>query len=196
MSIRRWVGAGLFLGAATLLAPVRPAAADLTGACTASGTFVAGTKSGGSFTVDAGKVGSSTVVIPREDTVNWTGSVDVPATSRPYSGSVQVKLPPPFGEFTIDSWDGASERVTNSGAHDYALPTLVPAGVTFTVTGSHTEPTTTCDGTVKVKIEGGLFDSPVAPISFALTAITGVGFIAMMRPLFRRSIRTTTGRVV
>ena len=185
MSVRRWFGMGAMLGAVVLLAPPRPVAAGLDGPCDASGTFVTGTKAAGSFTVNAKDVGSKTVVIPRKDTVNWTGSVNVPATTRAYAGSVTVKLPPPFGDVTIDSWNGSSARVSNSGTHEYNLPKMVPAGVTFTVQGQHVEPAATCSGSVAVQIEGGLFDSPIAPISFALTGLVGAGFVAAIWPMFR-----------
>ena len=186
MSVRRWFGVGVMLGAVILLAPPRSAGAGLDGQCDASGTFVTGTKAAGSFTVNAKDVGSTTVTIPRKDTVNWTGSVNVPPTTRSYEGFVAVKLPPPFGDVTIDSWKGASNSVSNSGAHEYSLPKMVPAGVVFTVHGQHVEAAATCVGSVAVQIEGGLFDSPIAPISFALTAVAGAGFAAAIWPLFRR----------
>jgi hypothetical protein len=189
----RWLrfgvlGVGLMAVAFILVAPAQPSQAGLDGRCTASGDFVNGTKADGSFTLDAKEVGSQTIVIPRADTVNWSGAVDVPASPRAYSGSISVKLPPPFGEVTIHDWKGNSDRVSNSGVEDYKLPSLVPAGVTFTVSGQHVEAAATCSGTVNVKIEGGVFDSPVAPISLGLTAATGAGFLAALRPLFRKVV--------
>ena len=184
----RWLGVGMMVGAFTLLSPAPAAHAGLDGQCEGSGAFVAGTKVAGPFTVDAKTIGSQTVVIARKDTVNWSGSVDVPVMPRKYSGSIKVKLPPPFGEVAIHSWSGTGDRVANNGVEEYNLPSLVPAGVTFTVSGNHVEASASCSGTVKVKIEGGVFDSPVAPISLGLTAATGLGFLAAIRPMFRKVV--------
>ena len=184
----RFLGAITLLGAGALVSPASVAHASLSGPCEATGTFQTGTKSDGSFTVNAKSLGSATVVIPREDTVNWTGAVDVPAQSRSYSGSITVKLPPGFGSVTIDSWNSTSDNVANDGVEEYQLPSLVPAGVTFVVSGQHQEPGATCAGTVHVKIEGGAFDSPLAPVSLVLTGLSGAGFVAVIRPMFRRIV--------
>ena len=181
----RVVFASAALGAISLLAPPGSAHAGLDGNCEASGDFVAGTKADGPLTIDAKSVGSETIVIPRSDTVNWSGAVETPAEERPYSGSIVLELP--LGAtIEIDSWSGTSDRVSNSGTKEYDLPSAIPAGITYTVSGEHTEPGATCTGSVKVKIEGGAFDSPVAPGALGLTAATGIGMAFAIKPLFRR----------
>jgi len=184
----RFLGAITMLGAAALVGPATVAHASLSGPCEATGVFQTGIKPAGWFTINAKSLGSATVVIPRQDTVNWQGAVDVPAQSRSYSGSIRVKLPPGFGSYTIDSWRSTSDKVANQGVEEYKLPSVVPAGITFVVSGEHVEPAATCSGTVNVKIEGGAFDSPLAPASLVLTGLSGVGFFAVIRPLFRRIV--------
>ena len=173
------------LGAISMFALPGLAHAGLNGNCEASGDFVDGTKADGPFTIDAKDVGSETIVIPRSDAVNWSGAVEAPAEERSYSGSISLKLP--LGKtIEIDSWSGTSARESNSGTKEYDLPSAIPAGITYTVSGEHTEPGVTCKGSVKVMIEGGTFDSPVAPGALGLTAATGIGMAFAIKPLFRK----------
>lgn len=178
------LAAALLLAAIGLVATAAPTGADLEGDCEASGAFAAGTKSGGPFTVDARSVGTETVVVPRSDSVSWTGSV--PSSPGAYSGSIGVDLPPPFGQVTIDSWEGTTDATENSGVEEYDLPDLVPAGVTFRVSGEHVDQARECSGFVNVEVEGGAFDSPVGPIVLLLTVGAGAGFFLAIRPLFQR----------
>ena len=181
------VGAGLLLTGASVAGAAGAAAAQLDDngpGCAASATFETGTASGGPFTIDPADAGNPVYEIPRKDTVSWTGSVQLPPGT--YSGLVSVDLPPPIGRIIIDRWSGDSQTIGNEGAHSYDLPSLVPAGVTFRVRGAHTDDNGTCSGYVNLKIEGSPFDSPTAPIGLALTAVTGVGFLALLKPLFTR----------
>ena len=124
--------------------------------------------------------------IPRSDTVSWEGSV----TNAPgvYSGSVWVDLPPPFGEVQIDSWAGDSQTTSNSGTHEYDFPSLVPAGVEFKVSGEHIDENGGCSGSITLKIDGGPFDSPIAPISLGGTAVFGILTGLALKPLFKKVI--------
>jgi hypothetical protein len=186
-SLAASVGAGLLLTGAAVVGGGSNAAAQLDDngpGCAASATFETGTKSGGSFTIDPAVAGNPVYEIPRKDTVSWVGSVELPPGT--YSGLVSVDLPPPIGRVTIDSWSGDSQTTGNEGAHSYDLPSLVPAGVTFRVRGAHTDDNGTCSGFVDLKIEGGPFDSPVAPIGLAGTAVTGAALLALLKPLFKR----------
>lgn len=151
---------------------------DTTNGCTATGTF----REGGQV-VDAESVGDDVVEIPRSDTVDWTGSVAAPPGA--YSGSISVDLPPPFGEVAIDSWGGTSQNPSNSGAKEYDLPSLVPAGVEFQVVGSHDDENGSCSGFVNLEIEGGPFDSLLAPVSLVGTAASGAGLFALIRSMFK-----------
>ncbi len=179
MGFAQWFVAGVG-GALLVLTPASITQAEISGTdgCQASGTW-----SEGGFTVDAATV-EGVVTIPRSDTVAWQGSVAAPPG--PYSGSVWVELPPPFGRAEIDSWSGESDQTSNSGVHEYDLPSLVPAGVEFTVGGKHTDANGSCTGSVEMEIDGGPFSSPLTAVSLAGTALTGLGMAAMLRPMFRR----------
>jgi hypothetical protein len=124
------------------------------------------------------------VTIPREDIVDWTGSVAGPPGG--YSGNIAVDLPPPFGNVEIDSWSGDSKNTSNVGSEEYDLPSIVPANVEFKVYGQHTDSNGTCKGSVKFKIDGGIWDTPAGPIAIAGTVVSGAGLLALMRPFFRR----------
>jgi hypothetical protein len=182
MASRRWIGAGVLLGAVCVIGSARLASAGIEkGTCTGSGSFQQG-----GLTIDATTAGDQLFTVPRSDSVAWTGSVAGPPGT--YSGSISVDLPPPFGTVTIDSWKGDSQTTSNSGIEKYDLPKLVPAGVEFRVVGNHTDANGVCSGYVRLQIDGGPFDSPITPISLAMTAITGGGFAAALWPLFRRVV--------
>ena len=181
MRIMRWAaaaGAGVLLvaGSASL------AGAEISGTngCQASGTW----REAG-LTVDAATA-TGVITIPRSDTVDWQASVAAPPG--PYSGSVWVELPPPFGRVEIDSWSGDSQTTSNSGSYDYDLPSLVPAGVEIVVAGDHADANGSCSGSVSVQIDGGPFSSPLTAVSLLGTAITGVGMAALLRPLFGKVV--------
>ena len=155
-----------FVGAA-------PAAAEIDGPCTGSGDFEDGTKDAGPFTVDGDT--SDVVEVPLKDTVHWQGAIDA-SGERDFSGSIEVDLPWPLGAATIDTWDGSTEETGNDGDKSYDLPSAIPRGVEFEVSGQHSEDgSVVCSGTVKVKVEGGAFDSPVAPVALGGTVISGIG---------------------
>jgi hypothetical protein len=161
------------------------AGAELEGGCEGSGEFRRGTEANGPFTVDVRSVGDATVVVPRSDSVSWAGSVEEPPGD--YAGAIAVDLPPPFGQVTIDSWEGSTQETANQGVEEYDLPDLVPSGISFQVVGEHLDDATTCSGYVNVQIEGGPLDSPLLLVVLVvLTAGTGVGLWMALRPLFRR----------
>lgn len=181
MRFVQWSLAGVMFGV-ILVGSAPGAVADVSGSngCQATATW----RTAG-ITVDAATA-TGVVTIPRKDTVDWQGSVAAPPGA--YHGSVWVELPPPFGKVEIDSWKGDSQTTSNSGTHEYSLPKLVPAGVEFTVAGEHADQQGTCSGSVTVEVDGGAFDSPLAPISLAGTAVTGAGALWALRPLFRRVV--------
>jgi hypothetical protein len=146
--------------------------------CSASGTF----RDAG-VTVDAA-TSSGVVTVHHTDTVDWTGSVT--GAPGPYSGSVWVKLPPPFGTVTIRSWSGDSQTTSNSGTEHYNLPSMVPAGITFTVAGEHKDNNGRCAGSVQLQFDGSPLGSPITWVSLGGTAITGIGAAFALRPLFRK----------
>jgi hypothetical protein len=180
MKWARWLPPAAAMGL-VLVASSGKAAAHLesTNGCSGSGTF-----QGSGRSVDAEGIGDEVVEIQRSDTVDWQGSVAAPPGV--YSGTISVDLPPPFGKAEIDSWAGESDSTSNFGAEEYDLPSLAPAGVEFRVVGSHTDENGSCSGYVNLEIEGGPFDSALAPISLVGTVVTGAGAAAVLRPLFRR----------
>lgn len=180
MSWGRWVGATAVAGLGLFAMSGRASAQlESNNGCQGSGTF-----QDTGVTVDAEAIGDDVVEVERSDTVDWQGSVT--AAPGVYSGKISVDLPPPFSEVEIDSWDGESDSTTNAGVKDYDLTSWVPADVEFKAVGSHTDENGSCTGFVNLKIKGGPFDSPVAPISLAGTVLTGAGLAATLRPLFRR----------
>jgi hypothetical protein len=178
----RWLVSAAVMGVVVVASAGRAAAhVDTTDGCKGSGTF---RQSG--LAVDAADIGDQVVTIPRSDTVDWQGSVTAPPVA--YSGSISVDLPPPFGALRIDSWKGNSQSTGNAGSKKYNLPKLVPAGVEFKVEGSHTDENGFCTGYVNLKIDGGPFDSPLAPVSLVATVASGAGLFGVIRPLFKKVV--------
>ena len=102
--------------------------------------------------------------------------------------ALSVDLPPPFGALRIDSWKGNSQSTGNAGSKKYNFPKLVPAGVEFKVEGSHTDENGFCTGYVNLKIDGGPFDSPLAPVSLVATVASGAGLFGVIRPLLKKVV--------
>lgn len=178
MRIVRW-GAGGVLCAVMLVGSSRVATADLTSddGCKASGSWVSS-----GLVVDATAKG--TVTVPGKDTVQWTGSVSGPPGS--YAGSMWIELPPPFGKVTIRSWKGDSQTTSNAGDEKYSLPSFVPAGAVFTVSGRHVDANGTCAGTVKLKLDGSPLSSPSTWVALGGTVVSGAGLAALIRGMFTR----------
>lgn len=176
----RYLSLGAVAIGIVLVGSASPAHAEIPGGpgCSGSGQwledglFVQAETEGGVYT------------IPRSDTVAWEGSVSGPPGL--YSGSVSVDLPPPFGEVLVDDWGGDSDNTSNSGAHEYDFPSLVPAGVEFEVYGEHNDENGSCSGTITFEIDGGPFDSPITPISLGGTALFAVLTALALKPMFTR----------
>jgi hypothetical protein len=137
--------------------------------CIGTGDFV---KSGHHYTAADTGVDE----IPRVDDVKWAGQIAVPPVDSPYSGHIEVELPPPFGSVSIDSWSGTTDSVQNSDTRHYDIPGFVPANVEFSVSGSHTQGGITCSGSVKLVIEGSTF-GPFAIGTLVLTLAFGAGLV-------------------
>ena len=87
--VRRTVVGFAVVCAAILLYPAAAGATPtvINGPCEGSGTFQEG-----GFTVNATEAG--TVEVPRTDDVAWKGSITGVTGDNPYSGSIEVELPP------------------------------------------------------------------------------------------------------
>jgi hypothetical protein len=177
MKTVHWSAAAVLFGL-IVVGGESPVSAELDG----DGCAAAGSWRDGGFVVDARAIGNDVVTVPREDSVDWEGSVAGPPGE--YSGSISVDLPPPFGEVEIDSWSGDSDTPSNFGTEAYDLPSLVPAGVEFEVVGSHTDANGTCSGSVRMEVDGGAFDSPLTIVSLLGTIASGAGFAMLARPIF------------
>lgn len=171
----RWVAGGA-LGVAVALMPATPAQADLIfppGACVGTAAW----QDGGPNIVSTQRNPDDVIEIPRKATVNWSGRVVGPkaGTERSIDGEVFIDLPPLLGGITLGRWDGQASNVDKSGAYDYDLPSIIPAGVVFTVVGEHAENGKLhCDGEADVMIKGGPFDSPVVWVALVGLLLTGV----------------------
>jgi hypothetical protein len=161
-----------FVGAGT-------AAAEIDGPCSGTGDFLNGTKAQGPFSVQAEAVGPGEVIeVPLKDTVHWKAEISGVSGERDFAGFVEVDLPWPLGTATIDTWGGSTDKTGNEGDKTYNLPKTIPRGVEFEVSGQHSEDgQVVCSGTVKVKVQGGPFDSPLAPVALGGTVISGIGLV-------------------
>ena len=169
--LRALLAAGIAGG--TLALAAAPAGASLTGPCEASGRFAAG-----GFTVDPKT--TDKVDIPRKDDVAWKASVPAGSASRPISGAVKVKFPPPIGEITVGDWSSDSSTYANADTYSYDLPSVV-AGFDIPVVGSHRDAGFSCAGSVVVRVKGGGLKNPLALASLAFTAISLVGVSLAIR---------------
>jgi hypothetical protein len=171
----RWLAGGA-LGVAVALVPAAPAAADLVdppGACVGTAVW----QEGGPSIVSTERSPDDVVEIPRKATVNWTGRVVGPqaGTERTIDGEVFIDLPPLLGGITLDRWSGRASNVDKSGTYSYDLPSIIPAGVVFTVVGEHAENGKVhCDGEADVMIKGGVFDSPLVWAALGGLLLLGV----------------------
>lgn len=188
--MRRQVLVGLAVATAVGLGTAATANAEVTtpaGTCVATAAFLGGT-SKGPFTVDTRTLQPSDVVlVPIADTVSWTGQlVGATPTARPVSGYIAVDLPWPLGTVTVDSWEGTTSLVENSGTDDYSLPSATPRGIEVQVRGVHRENgAVVCSATVTVEIEGSPFDSPAAIVSLGGLAASGVALAMAGRAKYR-----------
>jgi hypothetical protein len=115
---------------------------------------------------------------PHSGSASYTGSISVPAEPRAFSGSVWVKMPPGVPSITIKTWgDDDGENVSDSGTVTWDIPSVVPGGLTVTVSGVHNDAGATCTGSIKVKLDGSITDSPVGLATIALTILSGIGLL-------------------
>ncbi len=153
---------------------VAPAAAELTGGCTASGTQLQTGTSYNAVTTDFAK-------IPRTGDVDWKASVPVPATKRLAVGEVQVKFPFPVGDVEIGHWGKDGKQTgsnANHGVYHYDFPTEI-AGIKVLVHGRDQEPGgVLCRGSVVVEISG---TSPLAWASLAITVLLVLNLSLVIR---------------
>ena len=136
----------------TVTALGAPASAEvIEGPCTGSATF------SGPFTVTEAQPLNVTVIVPAEDTVQYVGNVNIspPDSPVPFAGAIDVALPVPFRGWTVVSWEGETEEVSDSGSYAYVVPSWVPRGTGgLKVTATHTQQGTTCIVAVTMALDG------------------------------------------
>lgn len=166
----------------SLLLLAQPAGAqDATGPCTASATLSNGVSVNPYDPAMTGTV----YEIPISGTAEYQGSVAAATTPRPVSGQVSIQGPPGIGAIEItDAWTWSSDSATStekSGIGSWDLPAALPRGIEMKVSGQHSENgVVTCEGTVLVKLEGGVFDSPVGYVAVAGSVLSTLGLAGAM----------------
>jgi hypothetical protein len=173
------IGTG-FLTACVIVLVVlaEPAAGELTGPCTATGTFASGP-----FTVDAAT--ADKVVVPIEDDVSYQAAITATqGEERSHEGHIDLELPPPFRPIRIEDWGtDSTTEVSDADTYEYDLPSYVPRGVELLVTGKHVDTAGTCTGEVRVEIDGGPLDAPALPaVAVAGTFAAGFGVFVAAKP--------------
>ncbi len=145
-------------------------AADMNPNC-----FVSGAIEGSGGYDPAASGGVYTVPIAGSASYDGGVIVDVPDEGREISGAVSVALPLGFSVGIRDWSDDDATGTTANGDVTWDLPDATPRGVPMTVSGFHNESGSPyCDGSISVKLEGGLLDSATGLVTAAITVITGV----------------------
>jgi hypothetical protein len=171
---RSRLAAILLLGATTTMAVValaQPAAAELkSGQCEGSATFSTG------LVVDQNTPESTVNVVPRSDTVSYTGSAyRAPADADVeigFSGAVAAKIGPFW--VTIVPWSGNAKpgEDAKTGTYTYDIPEIIPGTGAIKVRATHKHGSAPeCVGVWTMKIEGG--PGWVGAVSGLITALFG-----------------------
>lgn len=119
--------------------------------------------------------------VPRTGQAFYEGSIDGGGDGeRAINGSVRLSTPVPWPDYTFgEPWDGITRRWSESGDVTWELsPRWTPATAPLEVTGTHFDTAGICRATVLVRFEGGFTDSPIGPISLALTLV-GAGVMVL-----------------
>jgi hypothetical protein len=178
---------GLLAGCGLVLLAAGTAAAEATDPPNATGGCSAFAIVEGGERIDPYE-SSGVYEIPLAGTAEYEGQVgdgeDRP--ERAFDGEVVIKTPPllPDVELTDEwTWDGPGTGAFAKGDVTWDLPAGLPRGVPFKVEGYHQDDPERCEGYVRVTIEGGLFDSPVAPAALGGTALSllGIGVAGIKR---------------
>jgi hypothetical protein len=173
---------GTLLTGAIVLFPATLAAADVitpTGACTASGHWVAG-----NFTKNSTDVQPKDVtLIPQKDTVNWEGHemgkpIGYSGPPRPIDGQVQVELPF-FVKVTVWHWGGdKSPRYSNQGQERYNVPSAL-IGIKLHLKGYENDNgKRVCTGEAILEVAGSKTKNPVGWAGLVGSVVFLAGLLA------------------
>lgn len=168
------VGTG-FAGAQT--ASDRSVSPDLVGACSVQATIE------GYGSIDPSASGG-VYTIPHSGSASYTASVAVSGEDRTISGAVSVSTPPFIPSIDIhDPWeDTEADGNSDTGMVEWDIPSWVPGGITMTVSGFHNDEGVSCTGSIQVKLDGGITDSPIGVISLVMTVLTAIGLLGAAIP--------------
>ena len=147
-------------------------APDFSGPCEVSATLDSGgavnpKTSGGVYTVN------------HKGSASYMGSIAQPTVPRAHSGSVKVSTPPFIPSINLKSPWGEDDAVTtsDSGTVSWDIPSWVPGGIEVTVSGSHSDGTLVCKGSVVVKLDGSITSGALGIGSIILTALAGLAML-------------------
>jgi hypothetical protein len=151
---------------------------DLEGPCSVQATIP------GVGTIDPSASGG-VYTVPHQGSATYTASINVSGEDRMIDGAVTVSTPPGIPSFDIrDPWqDDSADENSDTDTVDWDIPSWVPGGITMTVSGFHNDEGASCSGSIHVKLEGGITDSPLGIISLVMTVLTGLGLIGAAFPL-------------
>ena len=187
----RAVGPAGLIGLAMLLAAVAwtetaraqtasdgSVASDLTGPCTVQATIP------GVGTVDPSASGG-VYTVPHSGSASYDATIAVSGEDRTINGAVEVVTPPLIPSFDLrDPWsDDSADENADSDTVTWDIPSWVPGGITMTVSGFHNDEGASCSGSIKVKLEGGITDSPLGIASLVLTVLAGLGLLGAAVPV-------------
>ena len=98
---------------------------------------------------------------------------------RSHSGSVKVSTPPGIPSVNLrDPWsEDDAETVDANGSVSWDIPDWVPGGVVITVSGSHTDGGLVCKGSIAVKLDGGITDSPIGIGAVLVMVASAIGMV-------------------
>ena len=167
----------LMLGMMLAVLLAAPAGAEVTrGTCVGQAVFPSKTSD---KTLDAGRSTSSVFLVPKDETVAYSGSLSPDAkpfdSPVPFEGGISVQLPRTTWQFV--SWGGESTQVSADGIYTYSVPSFLPAGTgEFEVTGWHKQGDVDCAVVVTVALDGE--PGPAALVAAAGTVVFGAGVLA------------------
>jgi hypothetical protein len=177
------VGLGaLFLAAGVAAAQELPDdyPANATGRCTASADLSNG------VTVDPYRSGG-VYELPISGSATYEGTTPYSGPERAIEGFVKIKTPPGIPDISFDDrwvWDDDATASFDRGTVTWDFPSAIPRNVEMTVVGQHVDADgIRCNGTIKIKFEGGFFDTFVGWVAVGGTAVsaTGVAFSAVSK---------------
>lgn len=154
--------------------------ANATGTCTANADLSNGVR------VDP-YVSGGVYELPISGSASYEGTTPYSGPERPIEGFVKIKTPPGIPDISFDDrwvWDDDATASFDRGTVTWDFPSAIPRNVEMTVVGQHVDAGgIRCNGTIKIKFEGGFFDTFVGWVAVGGTAVTatGVAFSAVSK---------------